>query len=114
MLGTPEDLFEMTDLGIALTAAPEAAGSEMFPVRPSLWEQYMHSTALHFCLKERKKKRKKKERESDPSSLLRAALCSSHLQSLTFKRTLISQTAVPANERKNMIYKKEMIPRLLC
>lgn len=112
MLGTPEDLLEMTDLGIALTAAPEAAGSEMFPVRPSLWEQYMHSTALHFCLKERKKK--KKTRESDPSCLLRAALCSSHLQSLTFKRTLISQTAVPANERKNMIYKKEMLPVLLC
>lgn len=63
MLGTPEDPLEMTDLGIALTAAPEAAGSEMFPVRPSLWEQYMHSTALHFCLKERKKK-KKRERES--------------------------------------------------
>lgn len=62
MLGTPEDPLEMTDLGIALTAAPEAAGSEMFPVRPSLWEQYMHSTALHFCLKERKKK--KRERES--------------------------------------------------
>lgn len=73
MLGTPEDPLEMTDLGIALTAAPEAAGSEMFPVRPSLWEQYMHSTALHFCLKERKKK--KRERESARSLLF--ASCSS-------------------------------------
>lgn len=42
VLGTAEDLLEMTDLGTALTAAPGTAGSEMFPVRPSLWEQYMH------------------------------------------------------------------------
>lgn len=39
MLGTPEDLLGMIDLGTAVTAAP-GAGSKMFPVHPSLWEQY--------------------------------------------------------------------------
>lgn len=39
MPGTPEDLLEMTDLGTAVTAAPGASGSEMFPACLPLWEQ---------------------------------------------------------------------------
>lgn len=36
MLGTPEDLLEVTDIRAAVTAAPGAAGSEVFPMHPSL------------------------------------------------------------------------------
>lgn len=116
--GTPKDLLELTELSTAVTAAPGAASSKMFPVHLSLGEQYMHRTALPCWLKENKamkKKRREKKltREINPSScLLQAALCSRHLQSLTFRRTLTRQTAVLPNEggKKAMVCKKEIIP----
>lgn len=43
-------LQELPDLSTALRA--EAAGVEIFPMHPSLWEQSVPWTALHFCLKE--------------------------------------------------------------
>lgn len=72
-------LQELPDFGTALTAAPEAAGSEIFPMHLSLWEQSWHWRAFISS-------QGKPNRERNPC-LLHAALCSHHLQSLSFKRT---------------------------